>query len=92
MNALEDAALTRQNIYMLFVDFSSAFNNINHDQLLQIMCDLGFTHDAVRVIRDLYTGAQTRIVTNFGTSQPIDFERGTIQGDSLSPFLFLVCI
>ncbi|GAB4816309.1 hypothetical protein N2152v2_003355, partial [Parachlorella kessleri] len=92
MNALEDAAMMRQDVYLLFVDFSSAFNTINHDQLLQTMCDLGFTHDAVRVIRDLYTGAQTRIKTPFGTSDPIDFERGTIQGDSLSPFLFLICI
>ncbi|GAB4822871.1 hypothetical protein N2152v2_009917 [Parachlorella kessleri] len=92
MNALEDAAMMRQDVYLLFVDFSSAFNTINHDQLLQIMCNLGFTHDAVRVIRDLYTGAQTRIKTPFGTSDPIDFERGTIQGDSLSPFLFLICI
>ncbi|GAB4813564.1 hypothetical protein N2152v2_000610 [Parachlorella kessleri] len=92
MNAVEDAAMMRQDVYLLFVDFSSAFNTINHDQLLQIMCDLGFTHDAVRVIRDLYTGAQTRIKTPFGTSDPIDFERGTIQGDSLSPFLFLICI
>jgi hypothetical protein len=40
--ALEDARATNQNIYMLAVDFSSAFNMLDQDKLLQIMFDLGF--------------------------------------------------
>lgn len=42
MNVLSDAKLSEQNLYMLYLDFSSAFNTIDHDKLLQIMHDLGF--------------------------------------------------
>ena len=38
---LQDAALTGKNIYTAYIDFSSAFNTINHDKCFQIMYDLG---------------------------------------------------
>ena len=92
LNALEDAQLCKRDIYMLYIDFSSAFDMVDHDKLLQLMWDMGFPWHAVQAVRDLYTGANTRIRTEFGQSDPIDIERGTLQGDSLSPFLFLLFI
>jgi Reverse transcriptase (RNA-dependent DNA polymerase) len=50
---LEDARLSGNNMYLLNVDFSSAFNMIDHDVLLCILYDLGFPTDAVNVVRDL---------------------------------------
>lgn len=88
--ALEDARLTGQNLYMLQVDFSSAFNMIDQDKLLTIMYELGFPADAIEVIKDLYTGAETKIRWGPVETDNIPVNRGTIQGDSLSPFLFLV--
>jgi hypothetical protein len=41
VNVLSDAKLSEQNLFMLYIDFSSAFNTIDHDKLLQIMYDLG---------------------------------------------------
>ena len=85
----EDAKLTRKDIYLLMVDFSEAFDTIDHDKLLQIMYDLGFPTDATEVVKDLYTGATTAFTTPFGNTEPMPMDRGTIQGDSLSPFLFI---
>jgi hypothetical protein len=90
IHCAEDAALTKQNLYAIYVDFSSAFNTICHDKLLQIMYDLGYPPDAIDVIRDLYTGAHTTILTEWGPTDPIPVDRGSIQGDNLSPFLFLI--
>lgn len=87
---LEDAKLTRKDVYLLMVDFSEAFDTIDHDKLLQIMFDLGFPTDATEVVKNLYTGATTAFVTPFGKTTPIPMDRGTIQGDSLSPFLFIL--
>lgn len=87
---LEDAKLTKQDLYLLMVDFSEAFDTIDHDKMLQIMYDLGFPTDAIEVVKQLYTGATTTISTPFGPLQPINMDRGTIQGDSLSPFLFVL--
>jgi hypothetical protein len=74
---LEDAKLTRKDIYLLMVDFSEAFDTIDHDKLLQIMYDLGFPTDATEVVKNLYTGATTAFVTPFGQTSPIAMDRGT---------------
>ncbi|KAJ9511735.1 hypothetical protein QJQ45_022599 [Haematococcus lacustris] len=90
--ALEDAKLAKADIYALMVDFTSAFNTTCQDKLLWIMHDLGFPTDATDAVKDLYTGATTRFKTPYGPTDPIPVDRGTIQGDSLSPFLFLIYI
>jgi hypothetical protein len=88
--ALEDARSHKKDIYLLLCDFSSAFDTTNHDKLLWIMWELGFPTDSVEMVKDLYTQATTSIRLPHGPTSPIAVERGTIQGDSLSPFLFLL--
>ena len=87
---LEDAQLTKQDIYMLMIDFTEAFDTIDHDKLLQTMYDLGFPTDSLEVVKNLYSNASTSIRTPTGLTPPMPFDRGTIQGDSLSPFLFIL--
>ena len=52
--------ISQQDLYWLYVDFSSAFKTIDHDKLLCIMHDLGFPEDAIEVIAELYTDAITQ--------------------------------
>lgn len=86
--ALEDAMLFSQNIYLLMVDFSAAFDTIDQDKLLMIMYDLGFPTDAIDVVRNLYDRANTTFQTPGGATGAVPIDRGTIQGEGLSPFLF----
>ncbi|GLC61481.1 hypothetical protein PLESTB_001761100 [Pleodorina starrii] len=90
LHSIEDAGLTRRDLYILYVDFSSAFNTIDHDKLLQIMYDLGLPLDLIEVVRDLYSQARTCIRTEHGRTPDIHIERGTVQGDTLSPLLFII--
>ena len=90
--ALEDARMTGQDLYTLLVDFTSAFNMLNHDTLLTIMYDLGFPTDAIDVVQNLYAGASTQVKWGSMLTDLIPIDRGSIQGDSLSPFLFLIYI
>lgn len=87
---LEDAKLHQQDIYLAMIDFTEAFDTIDHDKLLLILYDLGFPTDAIEVVKQLYTGTTTTIKTPHGNTNPIPMDRGTIQGDSLSPFLFII--
>lgn len=95
IHTLEDARGFQQNIYLLYVDLSNAFNTIRHDLLFQIMGDLGFPADAVAVVKGIYSDVTTRIIlddrSNLSTP-PIPVKRGTIQGDRLSPLMFLIYI
>jgi len=89
--SLEDAKLFKNDIYALIVDFTSAFNTTDHDRMLWIMYDLGFPTDAIDTVKRLYEDATTQVrLPSGGSSQKIPVERGTIQGDTLSPFLFLL--
>ena len=90
--AIEDAALNKQNLYALCIDFSSAFNTTDHDKQLRIMKATGYPEDAIKAVRSVYTNTTTTVLTPHGNTDPIKVERGTIQGDNLSPLLFLIYI
>jgi hypothetical protein len=87
---LEDARLYKQDVYALIVGFTSACNTTDHDKLLIIVFDLEFPTDAIDVVKNLYYQAHARIRLPSGCTGDIPVERGTIQGDTLSPFLFLI--
>ena len=90
---LENAAMTNSNIYALYIDFTNAFNTIDHQKLFRIMADLGFPPDSIAVVADLYSGVSTRVVLQRSSrlaTAPIPVGRGTIQGDTLSPLIFLL--
>jgi hypothetical protein len=89
--ALEDARLTSQDIYILYIDFTNAFGSIDHAHLLVLMTDLGYPQDVVNLIGNIYYNSHTTYIGEyFGKIQPIPIKRGTIQGDTLSPYPFII--
>ena len=92
VSVLEDARLSTQNCYLLLIDFTKAFNMTDHDKMLILMYDMGFATDAVDVVKNLYTNARTRFKLAHGYTKEVSVGRGTLQGDALSPFLFLLYI
>ena len=91
ISALEDARLPNQNIYILYIDFKNAFGSIDHAKLLAIMHDLGYPTDSINLIGNIYSQSFTVFIgEHFGKTLPIPIQRGTIQGDTLSPYLFII--
>ena len=89
--ALEDAKFSKQDIYLLYIDFTIAFGSIDHARLLAIMADLGYPEDATTIIGNIYLESYTKIIgSHFDPTQPISIQRSTIQGDTLSPYLFIL--
>ena len=78
-----------------YVDFTNAFNTISHQKLYRILGDLGFPADAIATIQGIYHDTSTSVIINKTSvlrTAPIHIGRGTIQGDTLSPLMFLLYI
>ena len=92
VNLLRDAKLMQQDIYALYVDFSFAFNTIYHHRLWQTMQMLGFDMTCIKAMQSMYKNCGTRALLAGGEIGCIQIFRGTLQGDSLSPLLFIIAM
>ena len=97
LTAIEDSELFHKELHILYIDFENAFGSVDHDKLIETLTLLGLPQDVLRVIRDLYPGRdaegrpmQTCFRMPGGLSETLPILRGTIQGDSLSPLLFIL--
>ena len=91
-NTIEDSNLHKHPLFILYLDFKGAFPSVDHSRLTECMRLLGLPQDAIDTIRDLYTNNTTSLLLPGGLTTPIPIRRGTVQGDSLSPLLFLFYI
>ena len=84
----EDAKLSKNNIYTAYSDFKGTFRGMDYRILFQIMRDYGFHDSYIATCQQLYSDCHTYYVTMQGNTIPIPIHNGTLQGDTLSPFLF----
>jgi hypothetical protein len=55
------------------------------------MADLGYPQDAINLIGNIYSNSSTIFFGSyFDETKPVYIQRGTIQGDTLSPYLFII--
>jgi hypothetical protein len=77
-----------RNIFACFIDFTKAFDNVQHDKLIKILKDKNIDSRDIRIISNLYWNQTAKIKVDDEFSDEIKIKKGVRQGCVLSPLLF----
>ena len=79
---------SRENIYFRFIDYTKAFDCVDHNKLQKILKEMGMPDHLTCFLRKLYAGKEAIVRTGHGTTDWFQIGKGVHQGCILSPCLF----
>ena len=79
-------AFSKKNI--CFIDYSEAFDCVDHNKLWKILKEMGIPDHLTCFLRNLYAGQEATVRTGHETTDCFQIGRGVHQGWILSPCLF----
>ena len=88
---IEKARELQKNIYFCFIDYTKAFDCVEHDKLWKILQEMGIPDHLTCLLRNLYAGQEATVRTGHGTTDWFQIRKGVHQGSILSPCLFNLC-
>ena len=77
---------------LLFVDFTKAFDSIHRGKMEQILLAYALPKETVAAITILYRNTKVKIHSPDGDPEYFDIVAGVLQGDTLAPYLFIICL
>ena len=79
---------SRKNIYSCFIDYTKAFDCVDHNKLWEILQEMGIPDHLICLLRNLYAGQEATVRTGHGTIDWFQIKKRIRQGCILSPCLF----
>ena len=77
---------------LLTVDIEKAFDSVNHNFLLKVLENYGFSHDFLKWISILLQNQESCVINGGKTTRYFPLKRGTRQGDPISAYLFILVL
>ena len=87
---IEKAREFQKNIYFCFIDYTKAFDCVDHNKLWKILKQMGIPDHLTCLLRNLYAGQEATVRTKHGTTDWFQIGKLVRQGCILSPCLFNV--
>ena len=78
----------QKNICFCFIDYTKAFDCVNHNKLWKILPEIGIPDHLTCLLRNLYAGQEATVRTGHGTTDWFKIGKGVRQGCILLPCLF----
>ena len=76
------------NIYFCFIDYTKAFDCMDHNKLWKILQEMRLPDHLTCLLRNLYAGQEATVRTGHGTTDWFQIGKAVCQGCILSPCLF----
>ena len=77
-----------KNIYFCFIDYTKAFNCVDHNKLWEILKETGIPDHLACLLRNLYAGQEAKVRTGHETTDWFKIAKEVCQGCIFSPCLF----
>jgi len=78
----------QKNIYFCFIDYTKAFDCVDHNKLWKILQEMGIPDHLTCLLRNLYVGQEATVRTGHGTTDWFQIRKRVCQGCILPPCLF----
>ena len=78
----------QKNIYFCLIDYTKAFDCVDHNKLWRILKKMGVPDHPTCLLRNLYVGQEATVRTGHGTMDWFQIGKGVCQGCILSPCSF----
>ena len=78
----------QKNIYFCLIDYTKAFDHVDHNKLWKIIKDMEIPDHLTCLLRNLCAGQEATVRTGHGTTDWFQIGKGVHQGCILSPCLF----
>ena len=85
---IEKAREFQKSIYFCFIDYTEAFDCVDHNKLWKILKEMGIPDHLTCFLQNLYAGQEATVRTLHGTTHWFKIGKGVCQGCILSPCLF----
>ena len=79
-------------VALLSIDFSKAFNRMDHTECIQAMAKYGASTDTLKIVGSFLTGRKMRFKVNAAKSEERPVKGGSPQGTKLGNYLFIITI
>ena len=90
---LLDAARTqKRSLTVAFSDYSKTLDSVDIRAIPVVLRHYGVPDPAVADVMQLYHGSTTEVLTHFRLTETFDTTSGVLQGDTLSPHLFILLV
>ena len=84
----ERSKQVQKKVFCCFIDYTKAFDRVQHNILFEILSDLDVNDKDIRLMHNLYFGQKANIRVCNTKSENVDIKKGVRQGCVASPDLF----
>ena len=89
---IEELKISNKQAYIVFVDFSKAFDSVNRKAMLHILLNYGIPDEIVNAIAIMYDNPSSFVQAFDCPTKEFFTTTGILQGDTMAPYLFVIVV